>query len=77
MKIKKENVVGFDKGMKEFEERVKQFRNDIKMALDVKSPMQVSNYRHGTTRMNYPRIWAVQEVFKRYGISEPFDMVED
>ena len=76
MEIIKEKIRGFDKGYNEMMERVRQFKADLKQALDVKSDMQVSSYRHGKSRMNYPRIWAVQDVFKRYGITEPFDIEE-
>lgn len=74
--VKKEQVTGFDKGMKALDERMAQFRAELKQALDVKYDTQVSNFRHGRNRMNYPRILAVNAVFEKYGVMEPFDISE-
>ncbi|MBQ1698478.1 MAG: hypothetical protein II075_11435 [Bacteroidales bacterium] len=74
--VKKEQVMGFDKGMRVMEERMRNFRDELQQALDVKAAMSVSNYRHGKTRMNYPRILAVNAVFEKYGVMEPFDISE-
>ena len=74
--VKKEQVVGFDKGMKVLDYRMAMFREELKQALDVKYDTQVSNYRHGRHKMNYPRILAVSAVFEKYGVDEPFDISE-
>lgn len=74
--IKKEQVTGFDKGMSELEARMCSFRQELREALDVKTSVQVCNYRHGKTRMNNPRIYAVAAVFEKYGVSDPFDVAE-
>lgn len=76
MEIIKEKVKGFDKGYQELTNKMRQFKEDLRRALDVKTDIQVSQYRHGKNKMNYPRILAVRDVFIRYGIDEPFDMAE-
>lgn len=73
LEINKEDVVGFDKGCRELDERMRQFRAELQHALDVKYIAQVANYRHGRSRMNRPRLLAVKAVFEKYGVSDPFD----
>jgi len=76
MDLVKENIKGFDKGYSEMVEMYRQFRKDLKEALDVKSAVQLSHYRHGKTRMNNPRVLAVKAVFEKYGVDQPFDLEE-
>ena len=63
---------GFDKGWNEAKQKLAELKDELKKVLDVKSEATWGMYKNGKTRMGYAKKAMVQQVFERYGISNPF-----
>ena len=63
---------GFDKGWNEAKQKLADLKEELKKVLDVKSEATWGMYKNGKTRMGYAKKAMVQQVFEKYGISNPF-----
>ena len=63
---------GFDKGWNEAKQKLAELKDELKKVLDVKSEATWGMYKNGKTRMGYAKKAMVQQVFEKYGISNPF-----
>lgn len=73
----RDEIIGFKKGIKEMEDRKRDLIDDLMKALKIKTTSQLYNYRRGQTRLTNPQVLAVTQVFQKYGIYDPFDMIEN
>ena len=63
---------GFAKGWNEAKQRVADLKGDLKQVLDIKSDATFGMYKTGKIKLGYAKRAMVQQVFEKYGISNPF-----
>jgi hypothetical protein len=66
------NNCGFDKGWSEAKQRLAELKDELKKVLDVKTEATFGLYKNGKTKMGYAQRVMVQQVFEKYGITNPF-----
>ena len=67
------NIFGIKKGYEIVKSMPRELMADLQVALGVQTEESVRNYINGKTELKANQVAPVKEVFKRFGVDDPFD----